>query len=93
MTPTKVKNIRVPLPDGTRLTSRITVGRLLSDVGGSSLTYLAKDTRIRRFQERDISYALRAAALLTGLTENIKTRSCYALRVTPTQYSFLNTEI
>ena len=47
MTPTKVKNIRVPLPDGTRLTSRITVGRLLSDVGGSSLTYLAKDTNGR----------------------------------------------
>ncbi len=43
MTPIKVKNIRVPLPDGTRLTSKITVKRLLSDVGGSSLTYLAKD--------------------------------------------------
>ena len=43
MTPTKVKNIRVPLPDGTPLTSKITVVRLLSDIGGSSLTYLAKD--------------------------------------------------
>ena len=43
MTPTKVNNIRVPLPDGTPLTSKITVVRLLSDIGGSSLTYLAKD--------------------------------------------------
>ena len=47
MTPTKVKNIRVPLPDGTRLTDNITVKRLLSDVGGSALTYLAGDSNGR----------------------------------------------
>ena len=43
----KVENHRIPLPSKTKLTARLTIERLLSDCGGTSLTYIAKDDHNR----------------------------------------------
>ena len=43
----KVENHRIPLPPKTKLTARLTIERLLSDCGGTSLTYIAKDDHNR----------------------------------------------